>query len=113
MPVPAQSCISGLICPDLPPVIRDECDALMDAVREICPDFVGDPREDGAWHFVPACRLDASTQRNLLTLWANTRSLWVDIRYPDGVRGRERFVAADLPLLRHRIAARYMHLQEL
>jgi len=108
MPYAAADCTSMNIMPECPEHIRNQFDLLMNAARAVCDDFTGNPRGDGGWAFVPACRTNAHWQTNLLTVWSTSQSLTFDIRpWPPGVSGRQRFSKADLASIEQRLASRF------
>lgn len=114
MPVPSDDCTSAILIPDLSAHIQEQFDLLMDAARNVCDDFEGELRADGGWRFVPACRVGATTRRNLLTVWPNSQSLRIDIRpHPNQVNGPQTFLPGELHFYQQRMAALYQTMQQL
>jgi hypothetical protein len=112
MPYPAVNCTAVNIMPSSPKHIRSQFDHLMNAARDVCADFVGHVRKDGALIVVPICRANATNNKNLLTVKWTTRSLRLDIRpRQKGVTELQMYSQSDLLAYRQHMAARFAELQ--
>lgn len=108
MPLPANECFAAVIFPDSAPMVGAQLDALLVALRGVCPDFVGEGRDDNAWVFVPVNRMHANAPRNLLIVWSTLNGIRLDIRpFPPGVHGPERFDAGSLGAYQQRMQTGY------
>jgi hypothetical protein len=68
------------LIPNATPVVAAQFNQVLLTLRQVCAEFHGNERNDSAWIFVPGFRLNAASQRNLITVWPNGASLKLDIR---------------------------------
>lgn len=114
MQLKRHECTGAAMFPNLPLERQKEVDYLMNAARAACDAFAAHLTDGNRWVVVPEIRSDAAIDKNLITVWATSNGVSLDIRpKPKGQKAdRALFSANEIHSYQQRMTELFARMQK-